>query len=120
MAALSDADLRIILGSDYQAAIQSIDEEKSEDRKKLDAKNQMESRLRACESSRLSAFFLLSGGLVFIWADWMLNGYSITIQLILGIVSFVVGAIWFVYILGVMRKLNPSDGGEPALESNLA
>ena len=70
MAELSDADLRVILGNDYKAEIQSLDEEK---RKEINVQNALQSRLRTCENSRLSALFLLFGGVIFAWAGWMLQ-----------------------------------------------
>lgn len=104
MAALSDTDLRVILGDNYEAALQSVDEDQSEERKKLNARNQLEARMRAIENSRLSAVFLFIGGAVLIWAGWMVAGYSLTAQVILGVASCVVGIVWFVYLLGAMRK----------------
>lgn len=108
MAALSDADLRVILGDNYEAALQSLDEEPSEERKKLNAQNELAARLRAYENSRLSATFLFIGGVILIWAGWMVAGYSLTAQVILGIASCAVGLGWLVYLLGAMRKLQQS------------
>ncbi|HTK13103.1 MAG TPA: hypothetical protein VL402_04825 [Xanthobacteraceae bacterium] len=106
MAALSDADLRVILGDNYEATLQSLDEEQTEERKKLNARNQLEARMRAFENSRLSAIFLFIGGAVLIWAGWMVAGYSLTVQVMLGVASCLIGLVWFVYLLGAMRKLH--------------
>lgn len=105
MAALSEADLRVILGDNYEAALQSLDEEPNDERKKVNARNQLETRMRAVENSRLSAVFLFLGGCILIWAGWMVAGYSLTAQVILGAVSCAVGVLWFIYLLGAQRKL---------------
>jgi ABC-type multidrug transport system fused ATPase/permease subunit len=105
MAALSDADLRAILGDDYKAEIQSMDEEKQDE---INVQNAIQSRLRTCENSRLSAVFLLTGGLVFVWAGWMISGFVLTIQVMLGIGACAVALFWFAYIFSVMRKLQQS------------
>ncbi|HTK13456.1 MAG TPA: hypothetical protein VL402_06625 [Xanthobacteraceae bacterium] len=111
MAELSDADLRVILGNDYKAEIQSLDEEK---RKEINVQNALQSRLRTCENSRLSALFLLFGGVIFAWAGWMLSGFALTVQIMLGIGACVVALLWFAYILSEMKKLQQSIAVAPA------
>lgn len=114
MAALSDADLRIILGDDYKTEIQSMDQEKQEE---MNTQSAIQSRLRTCESSRLSAAFLLTGGLVFIWAGWMISGFALTIQIMLGIGACIVALFWFAYIFSVTRKLQQSVVATPVIAS---
>ncbi len=102
MAALTEADLKLILGDQYKQA--NLDSD-SPANIKANAEKNYKARIVKLDNTKFSAVALIMLGIVLFTTNYLaISGPSLLPVAILGLVMLAIGVVWYVYTRKAMSK----------------